>query len=45
MAQGDYFKATGDVRSTTKLRTDNTASYYKLSQLYYQMGEASESLM
>jgi DnaJ family protein C protein 3 len=41
---GDYFKAVGDIQPTTKLRPDNTAAFYKLSQLYYQMGEAETSL-
>ena len=44
IAQGDYFKAIGDIRPTTKLRNDNTAGYYKLSVLYYEMGEATDSL-
>ncbi len=44
IAQGDYFKAIGDIRPTTKLRSDNTAGYYKLSTLYYEMGEAQDSL-
>ena len=41
---GDYFKAVGDIRPTTKLRNDNTAAYFKLSTLYYEMGEADTSL-
>ena len=44
LAQGDLFKAAGDIRPTTKLRNDNTAGYFKLSNLHYQMGEADESL-
>ena len=44
IAQGDYFRAVGDIRPTTKLRNDNTDGYYKLSNLYYKMGEADESL-
>ncbi|KAI0233647.1 DnaJ-like subfamily C member 3 [Lamellibrachia satsuma] len=44
IAQGDYFRAVGDIRPTTKLRNDNTDGYYKLSTLYYMMGEADESL-
>ena len=44
IAQGDLFKAAGDIRPTTKLRNDNTAGYFKLSNLHYQMGEADESL-
>lgn len=45
IAMGEYIKAIGDVRSTTKLRNDNTAAYYKVSQLHYDIGEADESLM
>ena len=44
LAQGDLFKAAGDIRPTTKLRNDNTAGWFKLSNLHYQMGEADESL-
>ena len=44
IAQGDYFKAIGDIRTTTKLINDNTAGFMKLSKLYYAMGEAEESL-
>ena len=44
IAVGDYFKAIGDIRPTTKLRADNTAGYYKLSLLHYDIGEADESL-
>ncbi|XP_064614788.1 dnaJ homolog subfamily C member 3-like [Liolophura sinensis] len=45
IAMGEYIKAIGDVRSTTKLRNDNTAAYYKVSKLHYDIGEADESLM
>ena len=44
IAQGDFFKAIGDIRPTTKLRSDNTQAYYRLSTLYYEMGDADESL-
>ena len=44
IAQGDLFKAVLDIRPTTKLRNDNTAAYLKLSLLYYELGEADESL-
>ena len=37
-AQGDYFRAVGDIRPTTKRRNDNTDGYYKLSNLYNMMG-------
>ncbi|CAH1782195.1 unnamed protein product [Owenia fusiformis] len=45
IAQGDLFKATSDIRTTTKLINDNTDGYYKLSKLHYDMGEADESLI
>jgi len=41
---GDYLKAVQDIRPTNKLRPDNTAGYYRISTLYYTMGEADESL-
>ncbi|XP_064638732.1 dnaJ homolog subfamily C member 3-like [Lineus longissimus] len=41
---GDYFKAIHDIKPTTKLISDNTGAYLKISQLYYQMGEAEDSL-
>jgi DnaJ family protein C protein 3 len=36
--------AISDLRSTTKLRTDDTSGFYKLAQLHYELGEATESL-
>ena len=45
IAQGDLFKAINDIRPTTKLRSDNTAAFYRLSNLYYQMGDADEALV
>ncbi|KAK3586229.1 hypothetical protein CHS0354_014050 [Potamilus streckersoni] len=44
IAQGDLFKAVGDIRPTTKLRSDNTKGFNKLSLLHFKMGEADESL-
>ncbi|WAR28906.1 DNJC3-like protein [Mya arenaria] len=44
IAQGDLFKAVGDIRPTTKLRNDNTPAFFKLANLYYEMGDADESL-
>lgn len=44
IAQGDLGKAVSDIRPTTKLRNDNTHGYFKLSNLYYDMGDAYESL-
>ncbi|KAK7863089.1 hypothetical protein R5R35_011010 [Gryllus longicercus] len=44
VALGDTMSAISDIRSTTKLQADNTAGFYKLALLYYQLGEAEESL-
>ncbi|KAJ8310306.1 hypothetical protein KUTeg_012171 [Tegillarca granosa] len=44
IAQGEFFKAIGDIRPTTKLRNDNTKGFYKLSLLHYDIGDADESL-
>ncbi|XP_074657591.1 dnaJ homolog subfamily C member 3-like [Tubulanus polymorphus] len=41
---GDYFKAIGDIRPTTKLVNDNTAAFLKLSKILYQIGEADDAL-
>lgn len=41
---GELSKAVHDLQPTTKLRNDNTAAHYKISQLLYQMGDADESL-
>jgi len=44
VALGDTMSAISDIRSTTKLQSDNTAGFFKLAVLYYQRGEPSESL-
>jgi DnaJ family protein C protein 3 len=36
--------AISDIRTVTKLTSDNTAAYFKLAILHYQIGEADESL-
>ena len=41
---GDIVNAISDLRSTTKMRSDNTEGYLKLSKLHYDLGEAEESL-
>lgn len=41
---GNTIHAISDLRSVAKLTTDNTAVYFKLSTLHYQLGEADESL-
>lgn len=43
-ALGDSMAAISDIRSTTRLLSDNTAGFYKLSLLYYKLGQAPESL-
>lgn len=45
LAIGDNFKAISDIRSTTKLLSDNTDAYLKLSLIHYQMGDAEDSLV
>jgi len=41
---GNVPHAISDIRSVTKLTLDNTAGYYKLASLHYQLGEADEAL-
>ncbi|XP_076639139.1 dnaJ homolog subfamily C member P58IPK [Colletes latitarsis] len=43
-ALGDYISAISDVRSTTKLQSDNTQGFLKLATLHYRLGQVSESL-
>ena len=45
IAIGENFKAISDIRSTTKLISDNTDAYLKLSHIHYQMGDAEDSLV
>ncbi|XP_048745467.1 dnaJ homolog subfamily C member 3-like [Ostrea edulis] len=42
---GEYYKAISDIRPTTSLRSDNRPAFYKMSDLYYKLGEAEESLI
>jgi len=42
---GNVPHAISDIRSVTKLTQDNTAGFFKLANLHYQLGEADESLM
>uniref|UniRef100_A0A0A9YQS7 DnaJ subfamily C member 3 n=1 Tax=Lygus hesperus TaxID=30085 RepID=A0A0A9YQS7_LYGHE len=44
VALNDPLSAILDLRSTTKLQSDNTDGFYKLSLLHYQLGMAHESL-
>lgn len=41
---GNVIHAISDIRSCTKLTSDNTAGHHKLSTLHYQLGEADEAL-
>lgn len=43
-ALGDHMSAISDIRSTTRLLSDNTAGFFKLSLLYYKLGQVPESL-
>nr|XP_031830911.1 dnaJ homolog subfamily C member 3 [Nomia melanderi] len=40
----DYMSAISDVRSTTKLQSDNTQGFFKLAGLHYRLGQVNESL-
>ncbi|XP_047107810.1 dnaJ homolog subfamily C member 3 [Schistocerca piceifrons] len=44
VALGDTMSAISDIRSTTKLESDNIVGFLKLSRLLYQLGQAQESL-
>ncbi|XP_039296137.1 dnaJ homolog subfamily C member 3 [Nilaparvata lugens] len=44
LSSGNTMAAIWDLKSTTKLQPDNTAGYYKLSMLHYQLGEYQDSL-
>merc|ERR1719510_2580331 len=45
MGVGNTIHAISDIKSMTKLTTDNTVGYHKLALLHYQLGEAEEALM
>jgi len=45
LALGNVPHAISDIRSVTKLTLDNTAGFYKVASLHYQLGEADESLV
>lgn len=44
LENGDALAAIADLRASTKLQSDNTAGYYRLSNLLYQLGHASDAL-
>lgn len=41
---GELYKAIADMKTTTKLTSDNTAGYLQISRLQYQMGELEDAL-
>lgn len=44
MLNGDEMSAISDIRAATKLQSDSTDGYFKLAQLLYKAGQATESL-
>ena len=44
MGLNNIVHAISDIRATTKLKSDDTAGYFKIAELHYQLGEAEESL-
>lgn len=44
VSMGDSSSAILDLRSANKLQSDNTAGYFRLAMLHYQLGQAQESL-
>ncbi|XP_071991538.1 dnaJ homolog subfamily C member 3 [Engystomops pustulosus] len=42
--QGEPGKAISDLKAASKLRSDNTAAFYKVSRIYYQLGDHEMSL-
>lgn len=41
---GDFMSAISDIRSTTKLLSDNTEGFFKLSTWLYRLGDVDEAL-
>lgn len=44
MLNGDEMSAISDIKAATKLQSDSTDGYFKLAQLLYKVGQATESL-
>nr|XP_056717871.1 dnaJ homolog subfamily C member 3 [Euleptes europaea] len=42
--EGEPGKAIGDLKAASKLKSDNTEAFYKLSTIYYQLGDHELSL-
>lgn len=45
MGVGNMIHAISDIKSMTKLTSDNTVGFHKLALLHYQLGESEEALM
>jgi len=45
LSVGEHTKAISDLKAATKLMSDNTDAFMKLSKLYYALGEPEDSLM
>jgi len=45
LSLGEHTKAISDLKAATKLMSDNTDAYMKLSKLYYALGEPEDSLI
>lgn len=43
-AIGDVMSAIAELRTITKLTQDNTKGFFRLSTLYYQVGDVDQSL-
>lgn len=44
MLNGDEMSAISDIKTANKLQSDSTDGYFKLAQLLYKVGQATESL-
>lgn len=44
LKNGDILAAVADIRASTKLQTDNTAGFYTLATLLYELGHATDAL-
>lgn len=44
LENGDALAAVADLRASTKLQSDSTDGYFRLSNLLYQLGHASDAL-
>ena len=45
LGEGNVIHAISDIRSTVKLRSDDTRGHFRIAQLHYLIGEPEESLI